>query len=90
MELAMQLQVKGADLRLHWLPRLQNEEADSLTNGDYSRFDARLRLKFDLKSFKGLVLHDLMKPGMKLYEDVRVRDSRAHKNVVNQSTDPWQ
>ena len=26
MELAMQLQVKGADLRLHWLPRLQNEK----------------------------------------------------------------
>ncbi|CAE7173456.1 unnamed protein product [Symbiodinium pilosum] len=31
MELAMQPQVRGADLRLHWLPRLQNKEADSLT-----------------------------------------------------------
>ena len=32
MELAMQLQVQSADLRLHWLPRLQNE-ADSLSAG---------------------------------------------------------
>ena len=29
-----------------------------------------------------------MKPGMNLYEDVR--DSRAHKNVVNQSKRPRQ
>lgn len=54
MELAAQLQDRGAELRLHWLPRLQNEEA-----GDYSRFDKRLRLRFDLRSFQGLVLQDL-------------------------------
>ena len=70
MELAAQLQERGAELRLHWLPRLQNEEADSLTNGDYSRFDKRLRLRFDLWSFQDLVLQDLMRAGMDLYEEV--------------------
>lgn len=98
MELAAQLQDRGAELRLHWLPRLQNEEADSLTNGDYSRFDKRLRLRFDLRSFQGLVLQDLMRAGMDLYEEVR--DSRAHKKAEGiskrpkhsslRTTDPWQ
>ena len=83
MELAMQVQVRGADLRLHWLPRLQNEEADSLTNGDYSRFDSRLCLRFDLKAFKGIIMQDLMRAGMDLYEEVR--DSRAHKNISSRS-----
>ena len=101
MELAAQLQERGAELRLHWLPRLQNEEADSLTNGDYSRFDKRLRLRFDLWSFQDLVLQDLMRAGMDLYEEVH--DSRAHKIFKKaegiskrpkhsslRTTDPWQ
>ncbi|CAE7438573.1 unnamed protein product [Symbiodinium sp. CCMP2592] len=98
MELAVQLQDRGADLKLHWLPRLQNEEADSLTNGEYSRFDSRRRVRFDLRSFKGLVMQDLLCAGMDLYEEVR--NSRAHKSAVIRSkqprqaalrvTDPWQ
>ena len=54
MELAMQLQCVGADLELYWLPRLQNQEADALTNDDLTRFDERLRMRFDLSTFKEL------------------------------------
>ena len=36
MELVVQLQAQGAELHLHWLPRLQNVEADQLTNGDFT------------------------------------------------------
>ena len=36
MELALQLQSREADLELFWLPRLQNVEADALTNQCYT------------------------------------------------------
>ena len=45
MELAMHLQMVGANLELYWLPRLQNQEADALTNNDLTRFDEQLRQK---------------------------------------------
>ena len=37
-ELAAQLRALNAELSLEWVPRLQNEEADALTNGDFSAF----------------------------------------------------
>ena len=46
MELAIVLHSKSLDLSLHWLPRLQNTLADSLTNGDFKDFDSKLRLRF--------------------------------------------
>ena len=52
MELAVQLQRSNADLELYWLPRLQNIEADELTNGIYHRFAECNRARFDLASFK--------------------------------------
>ena len=56
MELAIQLHVKNVDLDLYWLPRLQNTEADSLTNDDTTKFDPRYRVRFDLQKFEGLIL----------------------------------
>ena len=38
MELAHQMQLRQAILRALWLPRLQNEEADALTNLDFRHF----------------------------------------------------
>ncbi|CAE7588864.1 unnamed protein product [Symbiodinium sp. CCMP2592] len=71
MELAMQLQTRGAELHLFWLPRLQNVEADSLTNNDTARFDPSMRLRFDLSCFTGIVLHDLLETGSQLYQEIR-------------------
>ena len=34
-EVACQLGLRNATLRANWLPRLQNEEADALTNSDF-------------------------------------------------------
>lgn len=82
MELAMQLQMVGADLELYWLPRLQNQEADALTNNDLTRFDAQLRLRFDLTSFKGLVLSDMLTCGTELYEEIRVARQRKVEHHV--------
>ena len=43
MELAHKMRVRRLVLRAHWLPRLENEEADALTNFDFRHFDPRLR-----------------------------------------------
>ena len=44
MELVVQLQAQGAELHLHWLPRLQNVEAGQLTNGDFTGFRRTLAI----------------------------------------------
>ena len=38
MQLTCRLSVRNLWLDLAWIPRLQNVEADALTNGDYSAF----------------------------------------------------
>ena len=44
MELAVQLEARGAPLEAEWAPRTVNEEADALTNGDTSGFSDALRV----------------------------------------------
>ena len=48
MELAHQCRVRRVALRAAWLPRLQHEEADALTNLDFRHFDAARRIQVDL------------------------------------------
>ena len=50
-------------LRAKWLPRLENEEADGLTNFDFRHFDPRNRIHVDLKDLNFAVLDDLFKVG---------------------------
>ena len=97
MELAMQLQCVGADLELYWLPRLQNQEADALTNNDLTRFDERLRMRFDLSTFKGLILSDMLACGTELYEEIRAAQrrkthchgQRGRKSDALRVAQPW-
>ena len=49
-EFAAQLKSRHAELDLAWVPRDQNEEADALTNGDYSAFNPSLRIDIDVLS----------------------------------------
>ena len=44
MELAHQMRRRRLVLRAHWLPRLENEEADALTNFDFRHFDKGKRI----------------------------------------------
>ena len=39
MELAVQVGLRKATIRANWIPRLQNEEADALTNSEFHHFD---------------------------------------------------
>ena len=63
MELAHQMRVRRLVLRAHWLPRLENEEADALTNFDYRHFDPAKRVAVELAQLKFAVLDSLFKEG---------------------------
>ena len=98
MELAAQLQCRGAELDLYWLPRLQNIEADELTNSICHRFAEGNRLRFQLAEFRGLVLGSMLEEGMSLYQDIATcraakkarQSSKLPKSQAVRTRDPWQ
>ena len=63
MELAHQMRVRRLVLRAHWLPRLENEEADALTNFDYRHFSTKHRIEVKLEDLKFKVLNELFQEG---------------------------
>ena len=63
MELATQLGRRAVTLRADWLPRLQNEEADALTNMDFRHFVDENRIHVDLENLDFLVMSDLVASG---------------------------
>lgn len=71
-ELAEQIRTRNLELDLVWVPREQNEEADSLTNGDYTAFDPSLRIHVDISAVQWLVLDELMSVATALYDQVRL------------------
>jgi hypothetical protein len=105
MELAMWLpsiaEVHG--LSLLWVPRLQNEEADALTNEDFSGFDPKLRIHVDPSAVKWRVLPEMSKYGSDLQARVaeakeKLKSSQSQlstKGVKRKAgsslreTDPW-
>ena len=46
-------------LRARWLPRLQNDEADQLTNMDFRLFDPKKRIRVSLERLGFQVLPEL-------------------------------
>ena len=69
-ELSEQLRSRQLDLNLAWLPRLQNQEADDITNQNFEKFDASRRVRFEWGEVKWLVLDNLMQASQKLYQQV--------------------
>ena len=63
MELACQAGRKRASMRARWIPRLQNEEADALTNGEFHHFQKANRIEVDLGKLKFLVMDSLFELG---------------------------
>ena len=64
MELAAQLESRGAELFLDWVPRESNSEADRLADGDSRGFDPALRVCAEMGQIRWLVLDRLMKAGV--------------------------
>ena len=63
MELSYQCRRRGVALRANWIPRLQNEEADALTNLDFRHFQEKHRIQVDLVSLPFGVMPDLFSEG---------------------------
>ena len=80
MELAAQLGRRAATLRADWIPRLQNEEADALTNWDFRHFDLKRRIDVDLGALKFNIMDDLFESGeayLKELESLRSKSKAA-------------
>ena len=86
MELSHQLAARKAVLRAQWLPRLQNEEADSLTNGDFRHFDAARRIPVKLDELNFGVLPELLEEGQRFYDEVEVQ--RAEEKAARKAAGP--
>ena len=72
-ELSHQLSLRRAALRADWVPRLQNEEADSLTNSDYRHFSPENRIEVDLEKLEFGVLDRLLEVGEAFHAEREAR-----------------
>ena len=63
MEVAHQCHRKGLSLRADWVPRLENQEADDLTNMEFKSFDPKKRIEVRLEELKFGVLNELFQVG---------------------------
>ena len=63
MELAHQMKLRRTLLRARWLPRLQNQEADDLTNDEFRHFDLTKRIHVELKSLGFKLMEALFEVG---------------------------
>ena len=72
-ELAAQLRAINAELSLEWIPRLQNEEADALTNEDFSAFRPELRVQLEVEQLAFLLLPRLAGVAEELHADILKR-----------------
>ena len=105
MELAHQMRVRRMVLRARWLPRLQNQEADDLTNDEFRHFDMTKRIAVDLKTVGFAVMDRLFEEGdayikeldeartllKKRLESKKAREleRRSGKLPKLKETDPW-
>ena len=81
MELPAQLEARGAELFLGWVPRGANKEADRLADGCWARLDLALRVHTNLQEVRWLVLDDLLAPGQRCYEEAATAPGEG-KRVV--------
>ena len=77
MELVEQLHVRKAWLDLSWVPRQQNEEADALSNGEFSAFDPLRRVSFDPEHQDWSVMTELLTAGGSMFQELE--DERQKK-----------
>ena len=87
MELASRLGRRGATLRADWIPRLQNEEADALTNWDFRHFDMKRRIDVDLGALKFNIMDDLFDAGEAYLKDLEDLRSKSKAVAASASTE---
>ena len=95
-EMAEQLAAENVGLALRWVPRLQNEEADALTNECFDGFTSSLRVGTRLEDLKFIALDRLMGQVGELMAEIAARKSLgpvvgppSSKKQRLRETDPW-
>ena len=95
MEIAAILHCRNMELDLEWVPRLQNVQADSLTNEDYREFNPALRQRFCLDEYEGVVLQKMFAAGAELYSEIkeslikRGKQRTMRKETPLREREPW-
>ena len=82
MEVARQCRLRSVSLRANWIPRLQNEEADALTNMEFKDFDPGKRIHVELDQLGFQVLDSLLAEGEKYLSELtslKEKDAAARK-----------
>ena len=64
MELSAQIEARGVELLLEWVPRQVNAEADRLADGDFQGLAPEMRVPAAFGQVRWLVLDRLMKAGL--------------------------
>ena len=63
-------------LRARWIPRLQNEEADALSNFVFDGFDDSRRIDVDLHNLDFILMNDLFREGDEYISDLaKIKES---------------
>ena len=97
-EVAAQLRARGLELGLQWAPREQNEEADALTNGDFSLFDPRRRVEVNLHAVAWEVLPGMLKASEEIHSAIQraklekpapAQGRKARPEEKLRARDPW-
>ena len=63
MQLAHEMKKRRMLLRARWVPRLQNQEADDLTNDEVRHFVTKRRIDVDVEKLGFSLMGDLFKAG---------------------------
>ena len=88
MELSHQMRRRNAVLQASWIPRLQNEEADALTNADFRHFSPKNRMPVELADLKFGVLDELMCSGIEYHDEVSaLREKQRQLRIAAPGTD---
>ena len=87
MELACQAGRKRASFRPRWIPRLQNEEADALTNSEFHHFRPENRIEVDLGKLEFIVMNELFATGEEyLAELASLKEGEKRKMTEEEKT----
>ena len=98
-EAAAQLETRGLDLNLNWVPREVSEEADALSNFRFAGFSPNMRIDLDMSNVPFLILPKLVKFASEFYAHAKgVRAAQGGKRSRKRAggpadklraTDPW-
>ena len=87
MELAHQMRRRRLVLRARWLPRLQNDEADQLTDMDFRHFDPKKRIPVSLECPGFQILPELFEAGGKYPETLNRLKSDSKESEKSEGND---